>query len=140
MFRRVLKIKSEINFPPIKRFKNTSRNFCESTKNSQNDPKKKIGIIGKIKQYGKFGIFFYSVYYFLGLGSFYYLLEKDVITNEHVIKVFETLGITKYVNIRKKIEDNPKKAKFLSAYMINYLFEFVRIPTTFIFLKYLFKK
>jgi hypothetical protein len=140
MIRLVLKIKSGINFSPIKRFKNTSFNFCESTNNSQNDTKKKVGIIAKIKQYGKLGIFFYSIYYFLGLGAFYYLLEKDVITNEHVIKVFETLGITKYVNLRKKIQDNPKKAKFISAYLINYLFEFVRIPTTLIFLKYYFKK
>jgi hypothetical protein len=138
MLRRIFKPKRiERDF---KIFKNIFRKFSQSENNSKKEINNKIGIIAKIKQYGKFGIFFYTVYYYLGLGSFYYLLENDVIKTEHVIKVFETLGITKFVDIRKKIEDNPKKAKFLSAFFINYLFEFVRIPTTLIFLKYYFKK
>ncbi len=132
---RKLKFKS-INCKTL--FKGERRkNFCEIKIEEK-------GIIKKIKnsfkKYGKFGLAIYSIYYVAGFAGFYYLIESDVIKLDHIVKTFEFVGLNKFIDVRQKVKDHPKSANLVMAYLINYLFETVRIPTTLLFLKYYFKK
>jgi hypothetical protein len=113
--------------------------FCKKEVNNGNNIK--TGMMGKIKQYGKVGIIFYSAYSICGLLAFYFLLEYKYIKTDKVIEKFNEWGLNKYIDVQKKIEGaNPKHVNLITAYLINQVFEIVRLPTTIIILKYIFSK
>lgn len=113
------------------------KSFCENIK-------KKEGIVARVKnsfkKYGKLGLAVYTTAYLFGLEVFYELLERKVINSEGVVEKFEQYGLDKYVDIRKRVNDNPKTANFAIAYILNYAFDLIRIPTVLLFLKYYFRR
>jgi hypothetical protein len=123
-----------------------NRNFCDKIpqNNNSSPTEEKKGIIKRIKnafkQYGKFGIGLYVVLYVGGFGAFYYLIENKIIKTDQVVTVFEKIGLNKLVDVRQKVNDNPKSANLVLAYIINYAFDLIRIPACLVFLKYYFKK
>jgi hypothetical protein len=124
-----------------------NRNFCDKipeNNNSSTPNEEKKGIIKRIKnafkKYGKFGIGLYVVLYVGGFGAFYYLIENKIIKTDQVVTAFEKIGLNKLVDVRQKVNDNPKSANLVLAYIINYAFDLIRIPACLVFLKYYFKK
>lgn len=113
------------------------RNFCDKSKV---EITKSGGLISKVKKYGKFGIAFYWIYCVLGFAGFYLLLTTKIIKLEKVIESSEKWGVDKYVNIRKKTKEYPNASNIVAAYLLNQLFEVVRLPTTIMFLSYYFRK
>jgi cell division protein FtsL len=110
--------------------------FC--TNNNPIEPK---GLMGKIKKFGKFGIIFYSAYVTIAYITFFLLLQYKVIDTNKTITWLEKKGVNKYIDVRKKIEQaNPKLVNFIFAYILNQLFEVIRLPTTLLFLTYWMKR
>jgi hypothetical protein len=130
-------------------FSKPNRNFCDKNNLDKNSKilspnEEKQGIFKKIKnsfkKYGKFGIGLYTVLYIGGFGAFYYLIENKVIQKDQVVTAFEKIGLNKLVDVRQKVNDNPKSANLVLAYIINYAFDLIRIPACLLFLKFYFKK
>jgi hypothetical protein len=120
-----------------KRNSNLIKQYCEKIT-------KREGTFARVKnsfkKYGKLGLVVYISAYILGIGVFYELLDRKVIKSDNVVEKFEHYKLDKYIDIRKKINDNPKTANLAIAYVLNYAFDLVRIPTVLLFLKYYFKR
>jgi len=131
---RVIKFDSLPNLLQIK-----MRNF--NSKESPQKENKSKGLIGKIKQFGKFGIVFYSAYVAISFIGFYILLHYKVIKIQKVVDKFEEKGLSKYLDIRSKLSKvDEKYVNVLGAYLLNQIFEVVRFPTTILILTYIFRK
>ena len=101
----------------------------------------KNNMIGKLKHFGKFGLIFYSCYVFIGFAGFYILLEYKYIDMNKIIIWIEEKGFNKYIDLRKHLnKTNPNLVSFIGAYLLNQLFEIIRLPTTIIILTYIFRK
>jgi hypothetical protein len=107
-----------------------SKKFCDKIE----QPK---GLFDKLKKFGKFGLIFYSSYVAIAYATFYLLLEYKYLDVNKVIDWFESRGLNKYINIRKRVSKaNPKLVNLIVAYILNQVFEVVRLPTTILFLTY----
>ncbi len=113
-------------------YKTHLKKFCEG------QPKK--WAFSKLKKFGKFGLIFYTSYVCIAFAGFYILLETKLIKLEKVIQFTEKYGVNKYIDIRKKVDEYPKMANIVTAYLLNQIFEIIRLPTTILFLTYYFKK
>ena len=78
---------------------------------------------------------------FRRFSSFYFLIKYKYINTDKFINYCEEKGVTKYVDIKSiKEKAGDQYADLAVAYVINYIFDIIRIPGCLFILSYWFRK
>jgi hypothetical protein len=99
------------------------------------------GIKAKLKQYGKAGVIGYIMAYIPGFFAFYTALHYDYIKVQSIKDVCRDTPVDKLFGVTHKLDQtDPKNIKIITAFLMNEMFDIVRVPLLLLLLKKIVKK
>jgi hypothetical protein len=103
--------------------------------------KEKTGIKAQLKKYGKVGLISYTIGYLAGFLGFYTAVQYNIIKVDYIKNLTKDTFVDRYMSVNEKLEKaDPKHVKVVTAFLMNEMFDIVRIPLLLVFLKVITKK